>query len=126
VALDPNILVLPGVVLTAHRRLIKADLLQLPRGDIGTAAIIALLRDERGAAFCARAIADASKRNVSAINYVETVVVIDASGDPIASRRVDDFIKTAQIKFEVVTQIHGQIAREAYREFGKGSGHPAS
>jgi uncharacterized protein with PIN domain len=39
----------------------------------------------------ARAIAEASNRRVSAVNYVEAAVVIDASGDPIASRRVDDF-----------------------------------
>ena len=93
---------------------------------IDTSAIIAILRDEREAAFCARAIADASNRRVSVVNFVEAAVVIDASGDPIASRRVDDFIRTAQITIEAVTQNHGQIAREAYRDFGKGSGHPAN
>jgi len=73
----------------------------------------------------ARAIAEASNRRVSAVNYVEAAVVIDASGDPIASRRVDDFFKAAQISIEVVTETHAQIARHAYRDFGKGSGHPA-
>jgi ribonuclease VapC len=92
---------------------------------IDTSAIIAILRDEPEAAFCARAIADDSNRRVSAVNYVEAAVVIDASGDPIASRRVDDLFKTAQITIEAVTETHAQIAREAYRDFGKGSGHPA-
>src|ERR1039457_4605768 len=92
---------------------------------IDTSAIIAILRDEPEAVFCARAIADASNRRVSAVNYVEAAVVIDASGDPIASRRVDDFFKTAQISIEAVTETHAQIARDAYRDFGKGSGHPA-
>ncbi|HEY4773576.1 MAG TPA: type II toxin-antitoxin system VapC family toxin [Xanthobacteraceae bacterium] len=92
---------------------------------IDTSAIIAILRDEPEAAFCARAIADAADRRVSAVNYVEAAVVIDASGDPIASRRVDDFFRTARIAIEAVTQVHAQIAREAYRDFGKGSGHPA-
>jgi ribonuclease VapC len=55
---------------------------------IDTSAIIAILREEPEATFCARAIADASNRSVSAVNYVEAAVVIDASGDPIASRRV--------------------------------------
>jgi ribonuclease VapC len=92
---------------------------------IDTSAIIAILRDEPEAAFSARAIADASNRRVSAVNYVEAAVVIDASGDPIASRRVDDFFKIAQISIEAVTETHAQIARGAYRDFGKGSGHPA-
>ena len=92
---------------------------------IDTSAIIAILRDEPEAAFCARAIADAGNRRVSAVNYVEAAVVIDASGDPIASRRVDDLFKTAQIAIEEVTETHAQIARAAYRDFGKGSGHPA-
>lgn len=92
---------------------------------IDASAIIAILRDEPEAAFCARAIADAASRRVSAVNYVEAAVVIDASRDPIASRRVDDFFKAAQISIEAVTPIHAQIARHAYRDFGKGSGHPA-
>jgi ribonuclease VapC len=92
---------------------------------IDTSAIIAILRDEPEAHFCARAIAEASNRRVSAVNYVEAAVVIDASGDPIASRRVDDFFKAAQISIEAITETHAQIARHAYRDFGKGSGHPA-
>jgi ribonuclease VapC len=92
---------------------------------IDTSAIIAILRDEPEAAFCAQAIADASSRHVSAVNYVEAAVVIDASGDPIANRRVDEFFKIAQISIEPVTAADAQIAREAYRDFGKGSGHPA-
>lgn len=92
---------------------------------IDTSAIIAILRDEPEAAFCARAIADESSRRVSAVNYVEAAVVIDAGGDPIASRRLDDFFQTAQITIEAVTEIQAQIARAAYRDFGKGSGHPA-
>ena len=56
---------------------------------------------------------------------VESAVVIDASRDPIASRRFDDFIKEADILVEPVTKAQAQIAREAYRDFGKGSGHPA-
>jgi ribonuclease VapC len=92
---------------------------------IDTSAVIAILRDEPEATSCARAIADATTRRVSAVNFVESAVVIDASRDPIATRRFDDFIKGANICIEPVTQIHAQIARDAYRDFGKGSGHPA-
>jgi ribonuclease VapC len=92
---------------------------------IDTSAVIAILRDEPEAASCAHAIAGATERRMSAINFVESAVIIDASRDPIASRRFDDFIKEAQISIEAVTLAQAQIARAAYRDFGKGSGHPA-
>jgi hypothetical protein len=34
------------------------------------------------------------------------------------------FFKIAQITIDAVTETHAQIARDAYRDFGKGSGHP--
>jgi ribonuclease VapC len=92
---------------------------------IDTSAIIAVLRDERDAVSFARAIADATTRRISAVNFVESAVVIDASRDPIATRRFDDFMKEASISIEPVTAEQAQIARAAYRDFGKGSGHPA-
>jgi ribonuclease VapC len=92
---------------------------------IDTSAIIAILRDEPEATSCARAIADATVRRVSAVNFVESAVVIDASRDPIATRRFDDFIKEANISIEPITETQAQIARDAYRDFGKGSGHSA-
>lgn len=92
---------------------------------IDTSAIIAILRDEPEAPSHARAIADATIRRVSAVSFVESAVVIDASRDPIATRRFDDFIQEARISIEPVTEIQAQIARDAYRDFGKGSGHPA-
>jgi len=52
-------------------------------------------------------------------------IVIDGSRDPIASRRFDDLIREAQLVIEPVTEAEARIAREAYRDFGKGRGHPA-
>jgi ribonuclease VapC len=92
---------------------------------LDTSAIIAILRDESEAMSCAQAISDAMSRRVSAVNFVESAVVIDASRDPVATRRFDDFISEANISIEPVTEIQAQIARAAYRDFGKGSGHPA-
>jgi ribonuclease VapC len=92
---------------------------------IDTSAIIAILRDEPDAASYARAIADAPDRRVSAVNFVESAVVIDASRDPIASRQFDEFVKEANISIESVTETQAQIARNAYRDFGRDSGHPA-
>ena len=92
---------------------------------IDTSAIVAILRDEQEAAPYARSIADAPARRISAVNFVESAVGIDASRDPIATRRFDDFITEANIFIEPVTELQARVARDAYRDFGKGSGHPA-
>jgi ribonuclease VapC len=92
---------------------------------VDTSALIAILRDERDAMDYARAIANAAIRRISAANYVETAAVIDASRDPIASRRFDDLLREARLAIEPVTEAQAHIAREAYRDFGRGSGHPA-
>ncbi|MEH2568931.1 type II toxin-antitoxin system VapC family toxin [Bradyrhizobium sp. AZCC 2289] len=92
---------------------------------IDTSALVAILRNEPEAQDCAVAIERNQIRRVSAANFVETALVIDGSRDPIASRRFDDLVKEAHIAIEPVTEDQARIAREAYRDFGKGSGHPA-
>jgi ribonuclease VapC len=93
---------------------------------VDTSAFIAILRDEPDAISYAKAIAKAAVRRVSAATYVETAAVIDASRDPIASRRFDDLLREARMVIEPVTVAQARIAREAYRDFGRASGHPAS
>jgi ribonuclease VapC len=92
---------------------------------IDTSALVAILRDEPEAQRCALAIESHSIRRMSAANFVEAAVVIDASRDPIASRRFDELMKEAGISIEPLTEAQARLAREAYRDFGKGSGHPA-
>jgi len=92
---------------------------------VDTSAIVAILRDEPEARWCAEAIADAKNRCVSAVNYVEAAAVIDGSRNPIASRRFDELFREAGLRIEPVTEAQARIAREAYKDFGKGSGHAA-
>src|SRR5258708_32865423 len=85
----------------------------------------ASFRDEPEAGAFAEAIVAARNRRVSAVNYVEAAAVIDGSRNPIASRRFDDLFREAGVRIEPVTEAQARIAREAYRDFGKGSGHTA-
>lgn len=93
---------------------------------IDTSALIAILRTEDGAGDMALAIEGAQVRKISAANYLETAVVIGASRDPIASRRFDQLVDTAELRVEPVTHDQARVARDAYRDFGMGSGHKAS
>jgi ribonuclease VapC len=92
---------------------------------VDASALIAILRDEPGSAECAWAIEQAANRRISAVNFVEAAVVIDRTSSAIGSRRFDDLCRKAQLTIEPVTESQARIARETYRDFGKGSGHPA-
>jgi ribonuclease VapC len=92
---------------------------------IDASALVAILFAEPEAADCARAIETADHRRMSAVNYLEAAIVIDGKRDPIASRRFDEFVSTAAISIEAVDEDQARVARAAYRDFGRGSGHPA-
>ena len=92
---------------------------------VDTSAIIAIVRKESDGERYLKAIEDADVRRVSAANFLESAIVIDGARDPVASRRLDDFYGEARFIIEPVTEAHARMAREAYRDFGKGSGHPA-
>lgn len=92
---------------------------------VDTSAIIAILRREADADLYTDALARASAPRVSAGTYVETAIVVDANRDPVLSGRLDELLAVTRVTVDPVTQRHAEIARQAYRDFGKGSGHPA-
>jgi ribonuclease VapC len=87
---------------------------------LDSSAIIAILRAEPEAPDFARAIISAETRRVSAVSYVEAAVVIDSGKDAVASRRFDEFFRVSRVAVEAVTPRQAEIARQAYRDFGKG------
>ena len=67
----------------------------------------------------------AEPRLLSAASYLEIGIVIDGSRDELASQRVDQLIEVLDIEIARVTASQAKLARVAYRQFGKGSGHAA-
>lgn len=92
---------------------------------VDSSALIAILRDESDARVYAEAIGNADSRRISAATYVETAAVIDGSRDPVASRRFNELLRQARFVIEPVTEAQARIARAAYRDFGRSSGHRA-
>ena len=90
-----------------------------------TSAIIAILAEEDDAAIYAQAIAGADVRRLSAASYLECGIVLDSQRDPIISRGLDELLREAQFVVEAVTERQARLARQAYADFGKGTGHPA-
>jgi ribonuclease VapC len=87
---------------------------------VDSSTIIAVLRDEPDAAAIVEALQRASIRRISAVTYVEAAVVVDYNRNPVLSRRFDDLIRDAQMLVETVTVRQAELARQAYRDFGKG------
>jgi len=93
---------------------------------VDSSAIVAILRDEpEGLAF-SRILVSAPCVRLSAASYLESSIVIDSKRDPVRSAGLDDLIEEARIILEPVTAAQARIARQAYRDYGKGSGHPAN
>jgi ribonuclease VapC len=92
---------------------------------LDTSAIIAILRQEPDAGEISRVIEEAEFCRMSTASFVETGIVIDSKGSPTASRKFDDFLRNSMIELVPVDEAQARIARDAYRDFGKGSGHPA-
>lgn len=92
---------------------------------VDTSALIAILKQEEDASVYATALSSQDAKWISAANYVEASIVVDAQRDPILSRRFDELLTLSRIEIEAVTRSQALLARAAYRDFGKGSGHPA-
>lgn len=92
---------------------------------LDSSAVLAILRAEPEAPDFARRLEMASVCRLSAANFVEAAIVIDSRRNPIASRKFDDLLAKAGVQIESVTPEQARVARAAYRDFGKGSGHPA-
>ena len=87
--------------------------------------MVALLRNEPEAAEFEVLLEKSPGNKISAASYVEAACVVDSIRDPLVSRRLDEFLSVAMCTIESVTEKQAVLARQAYRDFGKGSGHPA-
>ena len=92
---------------------------------VDTSALVAILRDEPDADGFKRALSVADVALMSAANFVEIAMVIDGRRDPVASHQLDNLITHARVRIEPVDEAQARVARQAFRDYGKGSGHPA-
>lgn len=92
---------------------------------IDTSALIALLGMEPQAARIAAAIEADATRLISAASVLEAAMVIESRYGPDGGRELDLLVARAGLSVEPVTAEQAEIAREAWRRFGKGR-HPAN
>jgi len=93
---------------------------------VDSSALIAILTDEPDALTLSQILDLPAIVRVSAASYLETSIVLDKHRDPVLSAKLDGLIESAKIVIEPVTPEQARAARQAYRDYGKGSGHPAN
>jgi ribonuclease VapC len=93
---------------------------------VDSSALIAILKREPQWPALSKTLDAAVSPRISAANYLETSIVVDGWRNPILSREFDELIERFNIVIEPVTAEQAKIARQAYRDYGRGSGHPAN
>jgi ribonuclease VapC len=92
---------------------------------VDSSALIAILKREAQWAALSETLDATGISRISAANYLEASIVVDGWKNPILSREFDELIQRFKIQIEPVTFEQAKIARQAYRDFGRGSGHRA-
>ena len=87
---------------------------------IDTSALIAVLLNEPDAPRIAEAIELASVRLLSVANFLEAAMVIESRKGEAAGRELDLALYRATIEVVPVDQDQAEIARLAWRRYGKG------
>ncbi|MGL4177458.1 MAG: type II toxin-antitoxin system VapC family toxin [Dermatophilaceae bacterium] len=92
---------------------------------VDTSALVAIVTEEPERDAMLDAIRSAVRVRMSAGTYLEVGVVVDGRRSPVLTRRLDDVITALGIEIVPLTPGHASLGRAAYRDFGKGGGHPA-
>lgn len=91
---------------------------------IDTSAVVAILFDETPRPGLTRALEADPIRLISAATVLEAAMVVESRRGETAGRELDLLLHRAEVRTVDVTARHAELARSAWRRFGKGR-HPA-
>jgi ribonuclease VapC len=92
---------------------------------VDSSALVAILTGEPDAEELNDLLSSAARPALSVANYLEAAIVLDRHPARGAGERLDRYLAAGQVEFVEVTESQARIARVAYRNFGRGGGHPA-
>jgi ribonuclease VapC len=87
---------------------------------IDTSAMVAILQNEPERRTFNEAIEGAEARSLSVASFVETSMIVETRYGSEGIRDLDLFINKAQIELIAVDVEQAHLARQAFRQFGKG------
>ena len=91
---------------------------------IDTSALIAILFGEPEALSYTRVLARETLKLISSFNALETEIVVEARKGEAGGREFDLLMHRAQIEIVAMNADQAELARAAWRKYGKGN-HPA-
>jgi ribonuclease VapC len=92
---------------------------------VDTSAIVAILLGETDAATLEEALVRSSTARMSAASYVELCAVVHRRDRPEIIRNLDRLLLAYGIRIEPLDEAQARVAAQAYRDYGRGSAHPA-
>lgn len=93
---------------------------------VDTSAIVAVVLDDADSEPLAEILLDATVSKMSAATAVEVNAVLTRRLRPQDQRRVERLLDEWQIELVPFDAEQAAVASRAYRDFGRGSGHPAA
>lgn len=93
---------------------------------VDTSALVAILKSEPEARYFRDQLRDASEPvTISSATLLEAGIVIDGGKNTLLSAQLDEIISDFGIIVAPFTEVQSGLARSAYRQYGKSSGHKA-
>lgn len=91
---------------------------------VDTSALVSILKQEVGFDRVLRALLHGGAR-IATPTLVETRIVVGSYLGTPGRRRLEALLTQAEVEVVPFDPVHADAAAAAYRDFGKGSGHPA-
>lgn len=92
---------------------------------LDSSAIVAILTQEASGPRLLDAALGAARLHISAATALEVSIVLDNRHAPQQRRRLDDLLHLLGAEVVPFDEEQWRVARQAYQDFGRGSGHPA-
>lgn len=92
---------------------------------VDTSALVAILTGEDDGDALLETLVHESSVRISAATLLEAGIVLDSRTAPQQRERLDDLLAALEIDIVPFDTDQWKVARQAYRDFGRGSGHPA-
>jgi ribonuclease VapC len=93
---------------------------------VDSSVLIAILKNEPEAQLFSNAMQEAKVVRISTATYLEACIVVDRYGNPVLTARLEEILENPGMVVEPVSLEQARIARAAYRDYGRGSGHAAN
>jgi ribonuclease VapC len=93
---------------------------------LDTSAVCAVVFDEARASAILERVESAEHVRISAATFVELMAVLARSGRPELGRRVERLLAAWEVEVVAFDAGQAQVASQAYRDYGRGSGHRAA